>query len=75
MRGTKGSAVRSCGREALGPGVRRTRLEEELEAPGVSYLRSGGTLSPSDALKGGGLGMTSGPKTAVFSPKKLTKSA
>ena len=61
-----GFSVRSRGREAPGPGVRRTRLDEAL-VPGVSYLRSRGTTaSPSDGLKVGGLGMTSEPKKEVL---------
>ena len=64
-----GPSVRSSGREAPGPGVKRTMPDEELD-PGVPYLRSRGTqVSPNEASKVGGLVMASAPKKEVFSPK------
>ena len=61
-----GSSVRSCGREAPGPGVRRAKPDEELD-PGVAYLRSRAIqVSPSEASEVGALGMTSAPTKEVF---------
>ena len=65
-----GSSVRSLGREAPGPGVKRTGPEEEL-APGVSLRSRGTTVSPRVESKDGGPGMTSEPKKEVLRQRNL----
>ena len=59
------SSARSRGREAPGPGVRRTGPEEEV-APGVALCSRGTTVSPRVESNVGGPGMTSQPQKEVL---------